>query len=101
MAATRLIALHKNKGKSVAACLKSRTDYVQNPDKTEHGELISSYEYCLIHLSDFSTVFAKVRKNHLSSHNPGNTIFRPVSDQLAKVFDFEIIFLKNLCTDFR
>ena len=30
MAATRLIALHKNKGKSVAACLKSRTDYVQN-----------------------------------------------------------------------
>ena len=54
-----------------------------------------------IHLSDFSTVFAKVRKNHLSSHNPGNTIFRPVSDQLAKVFDFEIIFLKNLCTDFR
>ena len=45
--------------------------------------------------------FAKVRKNHLSSHNPGNTIFRPVSDQLAKVFDFEIIFLKNLRTDFR
>ena len=44
MAATRLIALHKNKGKSVAACLKSRTDYVQNPDKTEQGELVSSYE---------------------------------------------------------
>ena len=44
MAATRLIALHKNKGKSVAACLKSRTDYAQNPDKTERGELVSSYE---------------------------------------------------------
>ena len=44
MAATRLIALHKNKGKSVAACLKSRIDYVQNPDKTEQGELVSSYE---------------------------------------------------------
>ena len=44
MAATRLIALHKNKGKTVAACLKSRTDYVQNPDKTENGELVSSYE---------------------------------------------------------
>ena len=44
MAATRLIALHKNKGKSVAACLKSRTDYVQNPDKTERGELVSSYQ---------------------------------------------------------
>lgn len=44
MAATRLIALHKNKGKSVAACLKSRTDYVQNPDKTKQGEWVSSYE---------------------------------------------------------
>ena len=44
MAATRLIALHKNKGKTVAACLKSRTDYAQNPDKTENGELVSSYE---------------------------------------------------------
>ena len=44
MAATRLIALHKNKGKSVAACLKSRTDYAQNPDKTEQGQLVSSYK---------------------------------------------------------
>ena len=43
MAATRLIALHKNKGKSVAACLKDRTDYAQNPDKTAQGELVSSY----------------------------------------------------------
>ncbi len=44
LAATRLIALHKNKGKSVAVCLKSRTDYAQNPDKTNKGELVSSYE---------------------------------------------------------
>ena len=44
MAATRLIALHKNKGKSVAACLKSRTDYAQNPDKTEQEQLVSSYK---------------------------------------------------------
>ena len=43
MAATRLIALHKNKGKSVAACLKSRTDYAQNLDKTEQGQYVSSY----------------------------------------------------------
>ena len=43
VAATRLIALHKNKGKSVAACLKSRTDYAQNLDKTEQGQYVSSY----------------------------------------------------------
>ena len=44
MAATRLIALHKNKGKSVAACLKSRTHYAKNPDKTNRGELDRRYE---------------------------------------------------------
>ena len=44
LAATRLIALHKNKGKSVAACLKSRTDYAKNPDKTNRGALVSSYQ---------------------------------------------------------
>ena len=43
LAATRLIALHKNKGKSIGACLHNHTSYVQNPDKTEQGELVSSY----------------------------------------------------------
>ena len=44
LAATRLIALHKNKGKSIGACLHSHTSYIQNPDKTERGELVSSYQ---------------------------------------------------------
>ena len=44
MAATRLIPLHQHKGKSVIFCLKNRTDYAQNPDKTEKGELISNYQ---------------------------------------------------------
>ena len=44
LAATRLIALHQHKGKSIAVCLKDRTDYAQNPDKTEKGELVSSYQ---------------------------------------------------------
>ena len=43
LAATRLIALHKNKGMTVAACLKKRTDYIENPDKTEQGQFVSSY----------------------------------------------------------
>ncbi len=34
MAATRLISMHQNKGKSIAQCLFDRTDYAQNPDKT-------------------------------------------------------------------
>lgn len=44
MAATRLIALHVGKGKTVAQCLGERLDYSQNPLKTEQGEFVSSYE---------------------------------------------------------
>ena len=43
MAATRLIAMHQNKGKSIAQSLKDRTEYAMNQDKTEQGELVSSY----------------------------------------------------------
>lgn len=44
MAATRLIAMHQNKGRSIQKCLKDRTDYAQNPEKTEGGQLVSSYQ---------------------------------------------------------
>lgn len=44
MAATRLIPLHVNKGKTVAQCLADRTDYSQNAEKTDGGRYISSYE---------------------------------------------------------
>ena len=43
MAATRLIALHQNKGKSVAKSLGDRTDYAKNPEKTEKGDLVTAY----------------------------------------------------------
>lgn len=44
MAATRLIAMHLNKGRSIGQCIKDRTDYAQNPEKTDGGQLVSSYE---------------------------------------------------------
>lgn len=44
MAATRLIALHVNKEKGVSASMHERIDYSHNPDKTEQGEFISTYE---------------------------------------------------------
>ena len=43
MAATRLIALHTNKGHTVAQSLGARTDYAKNPEKTEKGELVTAY----------------------------------------------------------
>lgn len=44
IATTRLISMHQNKGKTIADCLADRTDYAKNPDKTNDGELLSSYE---------------------------------------------------------
>ena len=43
MAATRLVPLHVNKGKTIAQSLGDRTDYASNPEKTEKGELVSGY----------------------------------------------------------
>lgn len=36
--------MHQNKGKYIADCLADRTEYAKNPDKTNDGELLSSYE---------------------------------------------------------
>ena len=36
--------MHQNKGKSIADCLADRTDYAKNTEKTNEGELLSSYE---------------------------------------------------------
>ena len=44
MAATRVITMHISKGKTVAQCLADRTDYAKNPDKTDKGQLVTSYE---------------------------------------------------------
>ena len=43
MAATRIIPIHRSKGKSLQRCLNERLNYVTNPAKTKGGELISSY----------------------------------------------------------
>ena len=44
MAATRLIALHINKGLTLAKCLEKRCDYTEDYEKTDNGKYISSYE---------------------------------------------------------
>jgi hypothetical protein len=43
MAATRLITMHANKGRSVMQCLRDRTEYAKNGEKTDQGEYVSSY----------------------------------------------------------
>ena len=44
MAATRIIPMHLNKGRTIQMCLNDRTEYALNSEKTNNGEYISSYE---------------------------------------------------------
>ncbi len=43
MAATRLIAMHVSKGWTLKDSIKARTDYAENPEKTNDKEFVSSY----------------------------------------------------------
>lgn len=73
MAATRLIALHVNKGKSVAQCLADRTDYSQNAAKTNDGEFISSYE-CDPKTADEEFLLSKRQYQHITGRQQKNNI---------------------------
>ena len=73
MAATRLIALHVNKGKTVAQCLADRTDYSQNAAKTNDGEFISSYE-CDPKTADEEFLLSKRQYQHSTGRQQKNNI---------------------------
>ncbi|MCQ5125316.1 relaxase/mobilization nuclease domain-containing protein [Blautia coccoides] len=73
MAATRLIALHINKGKTVAQCLADRTDYSQNVAKTNDGEFISSYE-CDSKTADEEFLLTKRQYQHITGRQQKNDI---------------------------
>ena len=73
MAATRLIALHVNKGKTVAQCLADRTDYSQNAAKTNDGEFISFYE-CDQKTADEEFLLSKRQYQHITGRQQKNNI---------------------------
>ena len=43
MATTRLITIHISKGKSGGGSFAARLDYASNPEKTEDGQLVTSF----------------------------------------------------------
>ena len=73
MAATRLIALHINKGKTVAQCLADRTDYSQNAAKTDDGKYISSYE-CDPKTADEEFLLTKRQYQHITGRQQKNDV---------------------------
>ena len=98
MAATRLIAMHQNKGRSIAKCLKDRTDYAKNGEKTENEELISSYA-CDKETVDKEFLLAKQEYIRITGRKPKGDIiayqirqsFKPgeVSPEEANAIGYE------------
>ena len=58
MATTRLMPLHSGKGQSVAQALGRVTDYVENPEKTHGGDLVTAYQ-CNPSIADQEFLFSK------------------------------------------
>ena len=58
MATARLIPLHSGKGRTVAEALGRVTDYVENPEKTNGGDLVTAYQ-CNPSIVDQEFLFTK------------------------------------------
>ena len=58
VATTRLIPLHSGKGRAVAEALGRVTDYVENPEKTNGGDLVTAYQ-CNQSIADQEFLFSK------------------------------------------
>ena len=57
-ATTRIIPLHTGKGRTVGKAISDIIDYVENPEKTDHGRLITSWQ-CDSRIADAEFLFAK------------------------------------------
>ena len=58
MATTRLMPLHTGKGRTVTEALGRVTDYVENPEKTNGGDLVTAYQ-CNPSIADQEFLFSK------------------------------------------
>lgn len=58
MATTRLMPLHTGKGRTVGTAIQDIIDYVENPQKTNGGQLITSWQ-CDSRIADAEFLFTK------------------------------------------
>ena len=65
--------MHINKGRTVAQCLSDRTDYAKNPEKTQDGELISSFA-CDPATVDAEFLFAKRQYRAVTGRDQKNDV---------------------------
>ena len=68
VATTRLMSLHKNKGKTISQTITDRTDYAQNPDKTRDSKLVTGYE-CDPRTADIEFYLAKQEYSYITGRS--------------------------------
>lgn len=56
MATTRLMPLHVGKGRTAGTAIAAIIDYVENPEKTDNGKLITSWQ-CDSRVADSEFLF--------------------------------------------
>ncbi|MEL7609652.1 MAG: relaxase/mobilization nuclease domain-containing protein [Bacillota bacterium] len=71
MATTRLISLHTGKVRTIAAALASSTNYVENPAKTNNGELVTSFA-CDARTADAEFLLSKRQYLSITGRNQGD-----------------------------
>lgn len=81
MAATRLIPLHVNKGKTVAQCLADRTDYSENAEKPMMANL--SAPMSVIKTADEEFLLTKRQYQHITGRQQKDDI---IAYQLRQSF---------------
>lgn len=70
MATTRLMPLHTGKGRDVGTAISDIIDYAENPEKTNHGRLITGYE-CDSRTADAEFLFSKRQYAALTGRTRG------------------------------
>ena len=100
LAATRLLTIHRNKGKAIAQTITDRTDYAENPNKTRDGELVTGYQ-CDPRTVDAEFLLAKQQYHDITGRDQGNhdvlayhirQSFKPgeISPELANKIGYEL-----------
>lgn len=99
MATTRLIPMHVNKGRTVGECLKHRTEYATNGEKTENGQYVSSYacnpetvdEEFLMSKREYLRITGRKQKNDVIAYQIRQS-FKPgeISPEEANAIGYEL-----------
>ena len=109
MATTRIISVHVNQGKTIADCLTDRIDYSKNPEKTQGGELISSYE-CDPKTADAEFLYSKRQYQTITGREQRHNViayqvrqsFKPgeITPEDANRIGYEVALLEHTLEEF-